>query len=208
MTRFFILTVVLVLTVFCSCDNTQQQNSVPQQKKVEVLNSPIDSVITKQDSATTVLMKDFYSIAKANKNAKQFFDKAIATRIRTKEMENLINDIKMELIHKTMVKGSSEIPTKILIGSNVDKPDGRATELKTKLNLYLNDIHSWLPPDIINSVKFDIDTEDKDETPWETNLFCLKTLDEDLVVLSKMKVNIRNIEHQLINIYYDKALNK
>ncbi len=147
-------------------------------------------------------------------------DKAIQVKQRADELFNYIQDIKIEIINTAegpknlAVKGKeieieevkriddNNIPSQILIGANFN---GKAFALKTLLASYRDDLREMLggkAPSIEESLRSIFNTDDEKER-WETLNFQALPLVAVITLLSKMQVDVRNAETDVITFLYE-----
>jgi gliding motility-associated protein GldM len=154
-------------------------------------------------------------------------DKAFQVKQRSDELFNYIQDIKIEIINKaegpvnTAVKGKeifidmvdkhiddNNIPSEVLIGANFN---GKAFALKTLLASYRDDLREMLggkSSSIEESLRSIFNTDDGldksgEKERWETLNFQLLPLVAVITLLSKMQVDIRNAETDVITFLYE-----
>ena len=152
---------------------------------------------------------------------------ALELKNKTNELTNFIKDLKLEIVNYTEfgVKDRNEFvlknnydfsqikekdnydkPMEILIGYSEDAANGKARELKNKLNIYKSFIFSVLKDNNQKLlVKSLINTDDKydanygENLSWEINNFFHSTIVSDLSTLTSIEGNIKFIEWQALN---------
>lgn len=153
-------------------------------------------------------------------------DKALQVKQRADELFNYIQDIKIEIINTAegpnnpVVKGKeieieevkkideNNIPSQILIGANFN---GKAFALKTLLASYRDDLREMLggkAPTIEESLRSIFNTDDGldksgEKERWETLQFQALPLVAVITLLSKMQVDVRNAETDVITFLYE-----
>ena len=153
-------------------------------------------------------------------------EKAYEVKQRADELFNYIQDLKIEIIttregkDTKAVKGKevdieavkfiddTNVPSQILIGSNFQ---GKAFFLKTVIASYRDDMISMVGGknmSIEESLKNIFNTEDGldkagDKERWETLNFQTLPLVAVITILSKMQVDVRNAETDVLNFLYE-----
>jgi gliding motility-associated protein GldM len=214
---YLVLTAMLALNV--------SKEAVEAFKKVDKgLTKTIANYVVKN----TVIYDDFDKAAAQNAaKAGPYRDKAVMVRQRADELFDYIQNIKIEIINKaegqvnTAVKGKeifidnvdkhiddNNIPSEVLIGSNFN---GKAFALKTLLGNFrddmIKDIIGGKAPSIEEALRSIFNTEDGldksgDKERWETLNFQALPLVAVITLLSKMQVDVRNAETDLITFLY------
>jgi gliding motility-associated protein GldM len=151
--------------------------------------------------------------------------KALEVKQRAEEMYNFIQDLKIMIIKKadgddaeaingrdidiTKVKrfDDNNVPSEVLIGAN---EDGKAYDLKAALNSYRDFLIQTLDGgsvDIEESLKKTLNTddaknEDGDMEKWPNLTFQLLPLVGANALLTKMQVDVRNAETEVLNFLF------
>jgi gliding motility-associated protein GldM len=153
-------------------------------------------------------------------------DKAYEVKQRADELFNYIQDLKVEIIKTAEGEDSpalngkeiiieqvkkideNNIPSQILIGAN---EDGKANDLKALMASYRDDMISIINGKNISieeSLKSIFDTRDglnksKEKERWENLNFQALPLVAVITILSKMQVDVRNAETDVLTFLYD-----
>lgn len=153
-------------------------------------------------------------------------NKAIAVKDRANELFDFIQDIKLEIVLTAegeeteaivgreviieQVKRIDEnnIPSQILIGAD---ENGRANDLRALINEYREFLIETVDGGSISveeSVRESLNTEDGRATDgsverWENNTFQALPLVAVITILSKLQVDVRNAETDVLNYLYD-----
>jgi gliding motility-associated protein GldM len=214
---YLVLTAMLALNV--------SKEAVEAFKKVDKgLTKTIVNYVVKNN----VIYDDFDKAAAQNPTkAGPYRDKAGNVRQRADELYNYIQDIKIEIINKAegpvneAVKGKeifidnvdkhiddNNIPSEILIGANMN---GKAFALKTLLANFrddmIKDVIAGKDPNIEKSLRSIFNTDDGldksgEKERWETLNFQTLPLVAVVCLLSKMQVDVRNAETDIITFLY------
>jgi gliding motility-associated protein GldM len=153
-------------------------------------------------------------------------DKAYEVKQRSDELFNYIQDLKIEIIttaegtETLAVKGKevdieevkkideNNVPSEILIGAN---ENGKANDLKALMNSYRDDMIDIVAGKNISieeSLKSIFNTDDalnknKEMERWENLTFQALPLVAVITILSKMQVDVRNAETDILNFLYE-----
>ena len=212
---YLILTAMLALNV--------SKEAVDAFKKVDKsLTLTISNYAIKND----LIYKEFDRAAAENPvKAGKFKTTAYEVKQRADESFNFIQDLKIEIISKAerdpslAIKGrevivdgikridDTNIPSEILIGSN---ESGKANDLKAVINEYREFLVSVLEgknPTAENALRTSLNTDDghdPDGQPnkWENLTFQTLPLVAVITILSKMQVDVRNAETEVLNYLY------
>ena len=214
---YLVLTAMLALNV--------SKEAVEAFRKVDKgLTKTIANYVVKNN----VIYEDFDKAAAQNATkAGPYRDKAVMVKQRADELFNYIQDIKIIIINKaegsknTAVKGKeiiidnvdkhiddNNIPSEVLIGANFQ---GMAFPLKTQVAAFRDDMikevieGKSLPlEESIRKMFNTADTLDKsgEKERWETLNFQLLPLVAVITLLSKMQLDVRNAETDLITFLY------
>jgi gliding motility-associated protein GldM len=214
---YLVLTAMLALNV--------SKEAVEAFKKVDKgLTKTIANYVVKNN----VIYDDFDKAAAQNPTkAGPYRDKAGNVRQRADELYNYIQDIKIEIINKaegpvnTAVKGKeifidnvdkhiddNNIPSEVLIGANMN---GKAFALKTLLANFrddmIKDVIGGKDANIESSLRTIFNTEDGldksgEKERWETLNFQALPLVAVVTLLSKLQVDVRNAETDIITFLY------
>ncbi|MCJ7446441.1 MAG: gliding motility protein GldM [Bacteroidales bacterium] len=213
---YLILTAMLALNV--------SKEAVEAFKKVDKgLTLTIANYALKND----LIYKDFDRAAAENPTkAGKLKTSAYEVKQRADETFNYIQDIKIEIITKAerdpslAVKGreiiieevkrridDTNIPSEILIGSN---ENGKANDLKAVINDYRDFLITTLEgknPTAEEALRTSLNTDnghDPDGQParWENLTFQTLPLVAVITILSKMQVDVRNSETEVLNNLY------
>ncbi|MFN8240056.1 MAG: gliding motility protein GldM [Bacteroidales bacterium] len=152
--------------------------------------------------------------------------KALEVKQRADELFNYIQDLKIEIINTAegednlAVKGKeiiihevkkideNNVPSEILIGSN---ENGKANDLKALINSFRDDMITIVNGknlSIEESLKSIFNTDDGldesgEKERWENLTFQTLPLVAVITILSKMQVDVRNAETDIINFLYE-----
>jgi gliding motility-associated protein GldM len=153
-------------------------------------------------------------------------DKAYEVKQRADELFNYIQDLKIEIINKAEKPGNlavngkeinidevkkiddNNVPSEILIGAN---ENGKANDLKALIASYRDDmiqIVNGKNLSIEESLKSIFDTRDglnksNEKERWENLNFQTLPLVAVVTILSKMQVDVRNAETDVLTFLYD-----
>ncbi len=178
-----------------------------------------------------VLYSDFHQQYVQNETkVKPWKDKADEVKRRSDELFEYIQDLKKEIItdngqgdiedgvitaegeiinENIKGKDGSDAPSRVLIGPNMD---GKAFELKDKIKEYREYLVSLVDEDdlaVINSLETNLETKQPppsdDGTPkkWEVKHFAHMPLAAVMPLLTKMQVDIRNSESEIVQYLYN-----
>ena len=178
-----------------------------------------------------VLYSDFNQQYVQNETkVKPWKDKADEVKKRSDELFEYIQDLKKEIIadngqgdiedgvitaegeiinKKIEGKDKTDAPSRVLIGPNMD---GKAFELKDKIQEYREYLVSLVDEDdlaVINSLETNLETKEpppsKDGTQkkWEVYHFAHMPVAAVMPLLTKMQVDIRNSESEIVQYLYN-----
>jgi len=212
---YLILTAMLALNV--------SKEAVEAFKKVD---RSLTQTITNYVSKNNLIYSEFDRAAAENPTkAGKYKTSAYEVKTRADEVFSYIQDLKKEIIFEAegedtpAIKGDeiiieevkrideNNIPSQILIGAN---ENGKANDLKALLNDYREFLISTLDGKnptaetaILTSLNTD-DGRDPDGQParWENLTFQTLPLVAVITILSKMQVDVRNSETEVINYLY------
>jgi len=213
---YLVLTAMLALNV--------SKEAVEAFKKVD---KGLTKTIANYVAKNAAIYEDFDKAAASNKaKVGPFQDKANMVKQRADELFNYIQDIKIEIINKAegsgnlAVKGKeieieevkriddNNVPSEVLIGANFN---GKAFALKTLLANFrddmIKDVIAGKAPSIEEALKSIFNTDDGldksgEKERWETLNFQTLPLVAVITLLSKMQVDVRNAETDLITFLY------
>jgi gliding motility-associated protein GldM len=213
---YLVLTAMLALNV--------SKEAVDAFKKVD---KGLTKTIANYAAKNAVIYETFE--AKAAENAQKFGparDNANIVKQRSDELFNYMQDIKIEIIEKSEGKDSpairgktividsvlkriddNNIPSEVLIGANFQ---GKAFGLKSLIASYRDDMIGMIngkDPGIEESLTKIFDTADGldksgEKERWETLNFQTLPLVAVITILSKMQVDVRNAETDMLNFLY------
>lgn len=156
-----------------------------------------------------------------------YWDKSQQARGKARHIIEFIDSLKTDLIAKTEKvdfevadtlsiglinkKDDYDTPTNILIGERQDGEGGMANILKVKLADYQASMRELLSPQEQKYFNEHIDLSDRkldDQTSnWETNNFYHTPLVASLVILSKLQMDVADVEYDVVNSLY-RSFNK
>lgn len=156
-----------------------------------------------------------------------YWDKSQQARGKARHIIEFIDSLKTDLIAKTEKvdfevadtlsiglinkKDDYDTPTNILIGERQDGEGGMANILKVKLADYQTSMRELLSPQEQKYFNERIDLSDRkleDQTSnWETNNFYHTPLAASLVILSKLQMDVADVEYDVVNSLY-RSFNK
>lgn len=156
-----------------------------------------------------------------------YWDKSQQARSKARHIIEFIDSVKTDLISKTekidfevadtlsigliKKKDDYDTPTNILIGEREDGEGGMANILKVKLADYQLSMRDLLNPQEQKYFNERIDLSDRklaDKTSnWETNNFYHTPLVASLVILSKLQMDVADVEYDVVNSLY-RSFNK
>jgi len=212
---YLVLTAMLALNV--------SKDAIEAFKKIDKgLNLTLSNYALKNN-----LVYDKFTVAAAENPAKagDLKKQAFDVKERADEAFNFLQDLKIEIITKAegpeteairgnevfvdLVKKIDEnnIPSEVLIGSN---QKGKATDLKAMLNEYREFLLTVLDgknptsEEVLRSSLNTDEMQDKDgqPTPWENGTFHTLPLVAVIATLSKMQLDVRNAETEVLNYLY------
>ena len=213
---YLVLTAMLALNV--------SKEAVDAFKKVD---KGLTKTIANYAAKNAVIYETFE--AKAAENAQKFGparDNANIVKQRSDELFNYMQDIKIEIIEKSEGKDSpairgktividsvlkriddNNIPSEVLIGANFQ---GKAFGLKSLIASYRDDMIGMIngkDTGIEESLTKIFDTADGldksgEKERWETLNFQTLPLVAVITILSKMQVDVRNAETDMLNFLY------
>ncbi len=186
------------------------------------LSLTVDNYIKKN----AIIYNDFEaSFATYPEKTGPYRNKALEVKQRAEEMYNFIQDLKIMIIKKadgedaeaingrdidiTKVKrfDDNNVPSEVLIGAN---EDGMAYDLKDAIDKYrdfLIEVLDGKAPGIEESLKKTLNTddglnEDKEMEKWANLTFQLLPLVGSNALLTKMQVDVRNAETEVLNFLF------
>ncbi|MBU8893134.1 MAG: gliding motility protein GldM [Bacteroidales bacterium] len=176
------------------------------------------------------LYRDFNEqYAQNETKVKPWKDKADEVKRRSDELYEYIQDLKKEIIadngqgeledgvitaegeiinEKIEGKDGSDAPSRVLIGPNMD---GKAFELKKKIQEYREYLISLVDEKdlmVISSLETNLETKapppskDGTQKKWEVKYFAHMPLAAVMPLLSKMQVDVRNSESEIVQYLY------
>jgi gliding motility-associated protein GldM len=212
---YLILTAMLALNV--------SKEAVEAFKKVDrSLTTTLANYIAKNN----LIYSDFDRAAAENPTkAGKFKTTAYEVKTRADEVYNFIQDLKLEIVTEAEGKDSpaingreivieqvkriddNNIPSQILIGAN---ENGKANTLKALINEYREFLITTLDgknPTAEEALRASLNTDDGRDpsgqpTRWENLTFQTLPLVAVITILSKMQVDVRNGETELLNYLY------
>jgi len=212
---YLILTAMLALNV--------SKEAVEAFKKVDKsLTMTLSNYVIKND----LIYREFDRAAAENPTkAGKYKTTAYEVKTRADETYNYIQDLKIEIITTAegtdteAVKGNevfidavkkiddNNVPSQILIGAN---ENGKANTLKALMNDYREFLISTLDgknPTAEEALRKSLNTDDGEDvsgqpTRWENLTFQTLPLVAVITILSKMQVDVRNSETEVLNYLY------
>ena len=213
---YLILTAMLALNV--------SKEAVEAFKKVDKsLTTTLANYVIKND----LIYKDFdRAAAEFPAKAGKFKTTAYEVKARADEIFNYLQDLKIEIITKSegpetpAVKGNeviieevkkriddTNVPSEVLIGAN---ENGKANTLKALINDYREFLISTLDgknPTAEDALRKSFNTDDGNDpdgqpSRWENLTFQTLPLVAVITILSKMQVDVRNGETEVLNYLY------
>lgn len=150
---------------------------------------------------------------------KPIWEKAQEVKKLTSEMDQFIKDIKVNLLMETEglkeevadtihlkyidQKDNYDVPTNIMCGSADDGTNGKANELKVKINGYKDKLLSLLDEKEREHIKIGLETEGTSfngvDYTWEMHNFYHTPIVASIVLLSKLQNEVRNAEYDVIS---------
>jgi gliding motility-associated protein GldM len=212
---YLVLTAMLALNV--------SKDAIEAFKKVD---KGLTLTISNYALKNNLIYEQFNRAAQENPQKAGGYKKtAMDVKERADEAFNFLQDLKIEIILKAegpetpAVKGNevdieevkkideNNIPSEILIGSN---EKGKANDLKALLNEYREFLISTLDgksptsEEVLRKSLNTDDGRDKDGQPskWENMTFQALPLVAVITILSKMQVDVRNAETEVLNYLY------
>lgn len=157
----------------------------------------------------------------------QYWERSQQAREKAQELNAFIDSVKTTLISKTekvdrsvadtmsigslSKKDDYDIPTNILVGEKEDGSAGLANVLKTKIAEYQSSMRELLSESDKQFFNERIDLSDRklaDATStWETNNFYHTPLVASLVILSKLQMDVADVEYDVVSKLY-RSFNK
>jgi gliding motility-associated protein GldM len=212
---YLILTAMLALNV--------SKEAVEAFKKVDKsLTTTLANYVIKNN----LIYEEFNKAASENPTkAGKFRDTAMEVKSRSDEISQFIQDLKVEIIstaegtesealvgnvidiEKVKRFDDNNIPSQILIGAN---ENGKASTLKALMNDYREFLISTLDgknPSAEDALRKSLNTDDGHDpdgqpSKWENVTFQLLPLVAVETILSKMQVDVRNAETEVLNHLY------
>jgi gliding motility-associated protein GldM len=214
---YLVLTAMLALNV--------SKEAVEAFKKVD---KGLTKTIENYNVKNTVIYDQFEKAAALNKGkAGAARDRAFEVKQRADELFNYMQDLKIEIINTAEGEGNlavvgreieieevkrideNNIPSQILIGAN---EDGKANTLKALIASFRDDMITQVIAGknlaIEESLKTILNTDDGkdksgDKERWENLNFQSLPLVAVITILSKMQVDVRNAETDIITFLYE-----
>ncbi len=213
---YLVLTAMLALNV--------SKEAVEAFKKVDKgLTTTIANYIKKNE---TIYAEFDRSLAEFPEKTGPYHRKAYRVKERTDEIFDYIQQLKIEIINTAegipnpAVRGNlvivdsvskiddNNVPSEILIGAN---EDGKAYWLKTMINDYRDSLIAMIEGEntpMEAALRASLNTDDGHDPSgqperWENNTFHSLPLVAVIALLSKMQVDIRNAETEILNYLYD-----
>jgi gliding motility-associated protein GldM len=214
---YLILTAMLALNV--------SKEAIEAFKKVDMsLTKTIANYIKKNDITYAA-----FDVAAAEnpEKAGRWKSKAYDVKARADEIYNYIQDLKVEIVSKTEGKDSeallpdnqidvtkikridqNNVPSEVLIGAN---QDGKANDLKALIEDYRGFLVETLEGKDLGAEQSVLDIlntndprnlEGTGTEPWVTGTFQMLPLIAVETILSKMQVDVRNAETDVLNFLY------
>lgn len=157
----------------------------------------------------------------------QYWERSQQAREKAQELNAFIDSVKTTLIAKTekvdrsvadtmsmsslSKKDDYDTPTNILVGEKEDGSGGLANVLKTKIAAYQSSMRELLSEGDKQFFNERIDLSDRklaDATStWETNNFYHTPLVASLVILSKLQMDVADVEYDVVSKLY-RSFNK
>ena len=214
---YLVLTAMLALNV--------SKEAVEAFKRVDAgLSKTIANYVKKND----ITYSEFARAAAENPDkAKRWEDKALEVKQSANDLYNYIQGLKIEIITKAEGKESeallpdnhidvekikriddTNVPSEVLIGSN---EGGKAVALKSAINQYREFLIETLNGNDKNAEESVLQTLNTDDPPnpektgtekWENATFQTLPLVAVITILSKMQVDVRNAETDVLNYLY------
>ncbi len=161
------------------------------------------------------------------KKVTEYWEKAQKARNLSSELNTYLDSLKTELVMTTekvdrtvadtlslrfvSKKDDYDIPTNIMIGESQDGSAGKAGELKQRLQAFQSQLKELLSDADKPYFNERIDLADRklaDETAtWEMNNFYHTPLAATLVILSKLQVDVADLEYDVVSKLY-RSFNK
>jgi gliding motility-associated protein GldM len=213
---YLVLTALLALNV--------SKEAVEAFKKVD---QGLTKTISNYEAKNSIIYDDFDRVAAQNPiKAGPAKENAYEVKQRSDELFNYIQDLKIEMIKRTQgddtpaINGreidimkvekridDNNVPSEIMIGAN---EQGKANDLKALLASYRDDMIDLLNGKNISieeSLKNMFNTDDQindsgEKERWENYTFQLLPLVAAITVLSKLQVDVRNAETDVLNFLY------
>ena len=213
---YLVLTALLALNV--------SKEAVEAFKKVD---QGLTKTIENYEAKNSIIYDDFDRVAAQNPvKAGPAKDNAYMVKQRSDELFEFIQDLKIEMIKKTQgddtpaVNGreinimevekridDNNVPSEIMIGAN---ENGKAYMLSALIDSYRDDMIDLLGGKNISieeSLKSIFNTDEQlnksgEKEKWENYTFQLLPLVAAITVLSKLQVDVRNAETDILNFLY------
>jgi gliding motility-associated protein GldM len=213
---YLVLTAMLALNV--------SKEAVDAFKKVD---RGLTKTIENYAAKNSIIYENFDKAAQTNPaKAGPARDKAIEIKQRADELFNYMQGLKVQIITEAegsdtpALKGNeiiieevkkideNNIPSQILIGAN---EDGKANDLKALIASFRDDMIDIVDgknPSIEESLKSIFNTDDglnksKEKERWENLNFQALPLVAVITILSKMQVDVRNAETDVLTLLYE-----
>ncbi|MGE0636290.1 MAG: gliding motility protein GldM [Bacteroidia bacterium] len=187
------------------------------------VNTSLEATAGNFDEKNGMLYADFDQAKSVDpKKVTAYWEKANRAKELSSELNEYIRKLKVELIaategisiaeadtiHLDYVKKQDDFdrPTNILVGNTEDGSNGKARELKIKLNEYREAMLALVPEKERKNLNLGFETPDrtkKDGTKtWETNQFYNSPLVASVAILSKFQSDVKNAEFDVVNTLY------
>lgn len=155
---------------------------------------------------------------------KPFWEKAQVARKLSLEMVKYIEKMRNELISVTeeintdsvfetnitkyKKKDNNTVPTQFFLGSSVDGSQGKARELKEKIQNFQKNLVGLIDSKVTDKMNFSLSTEgpyhnaDGMEETWEMHFFYNTILAADITLLNKLILDVRMAEFDVVNLLH------
>jgi len=111
-------------------------------------------------------------------------------------------------IAKYNKKDNNTVPTHFFLGSSVDGSQGKARELKEKIQNFHKNMVTLVDPKVTDKINFSLSTEgpyynaDGMEENWEMHFFYNTILAADITLLNKLILDVRMAEFDVVNLLH------
>ncbi len=191
-----------------------------------LVNNSIEKTVSSFGSKNEQLYADFRLAKNVDSvKVKPYWDKALAAKILSEEMQGYLDSLKTLLVMETegveiniadtmqlvnvSKKDDVDNPTRVLIGKKEDASEGKAHELKLKIREYKEQMLALLPEDKRDGFDLGLETDDvKTEGKtlnWELHNFYHNPLVASVTILSKLQNDIKNAEYDVVSALYSKV---